>query len=154
MTIGSILSSPGFQRAWQQLYNEFTDRLERIIERVQSIADTLFNVIMEALQKAKAREKSEKTEKHHIVAQNDYRCMRARLCLYRVGIGIHDDENTVRINYWLHRYVHTDAYHTVVDLAVVSAYNCGGTERMQKLKVETVLASFKATLSALSKILD
>ena len=154
VTIGSILSSPGFQRAWQQLYNEFTDRLERIIERVQSIADTLFNVIMEALQKAKAREKSEKTEKHHIVAQNDYRCMRARLCLYRVGIGIHDDENTVRINYWLHRYVHTDAYHTVVDLAVVSAYNCGGTERMQKLKVETVLASFKATLSALSKILD
>jgi len=64
---------------------------------------------------------------HHIVAVTDPRAMRARMLLFKWGIGINDADNGVRLPRWLssekpgrlanatvHAIVHTDVYHVTV----------------------------------------
>ena len=101
-----ILIAPSFQRL-------LINGVNRIISYARSLTAELERAISIALEKAKTRPPVNRTEIHHIVAQNS-NCaynVASRKILKELNIGINSDYNLVAIKYRFHRRLHTYMYY-------------------------------------------
>jgi RHS repeat-associated protein len=78
---------------------------------------------------------------HHVVARGDGRAALGRAGLFRVGIGIDDNENLAPLLRTQHSGVHTNLYHQTVSAQVWTASDFG------RLAVSTTLMTIRTVLT-------
>ena len=148
-----IISTPEFQRAWNGLCIDFIDTLESIGRGLKQCAETITVAISNALEKAKLRDRTSKTERHHIVPKNHHKTKQAISLMEQVGINRNSMLNLVDINYYLHKHLHTNLYLNSVNSAVVQAYNKGHDKSTRHFNISRFLIKTKALFIKLNSLL-
>ena len=116
IVIQSLLTNRDFQRGLEQLVGI-------VGSAISSAINSLTNAISKAAAKAINEWKTNKTERHHIVAQRDVRAAPARYILSQVNISVHNSRNLVYLPYRLHRHLHSGAYHYSVNTFMRVSFN-------------------------------
>ena len=91
------------------VWNNFLERIG-----VRSIPQELEGQLERAASKADERGRSNKTNRHHIVAKLDRRAAASRHVLTKCGININDEINIAVMNQTVHWFIHTSLYHSSV----------------------------------------
>ena len=85
---------------------------------------------------------------HHIVAKKSYKAAYARSILFMVGIDINDNRNLVDIKDYVHFFMHTSAYYSMVNSTIWMAYEFSVTNSEFK-NVEMALLSLKILIKTI-----
>ena len=110
---------------------------------------TLREQMERAKTKADERVRCEKTNKHHIVAKNDYRAEKSRILLFNNKIDINDPANLATINREVHWFLHTTLYHTSVFEYLESAAGKSSDKKEERLNIILALWTLNAELMIL-----
>lgn len=148
-----IVSTPGFQRAWEDMCIDFINGIKAIGSGLKKCAENITTAISKSLEKAKIRERTTKTERHHIVPKNHTKTKQAISLMESVGIDRNSQLNLIDINYYLHKHLHTNLYLTSVNSAVVQAYSKGTSYKKRKQNITNFLLEMKSLFVTLNKIL-
>ena len=100
-----------------------TDILSTVGSAIYTPIKNLTNTISKAAATAINEWRTNKTERHHIVAQRDVRAAPARYVLSQVNISVHNSSNLVYLPYRLHRHLHSGAYHYSVNTFMRVSFN-------------------------------
>ncbi|KXG08411.1 tRNA(Glu)-specific nuclease WapA [Anoxybacillus sp. P3H1B] len=113
--------------------------------------DAVSKLIEQSFARVKKRPKyKSKTELHHIVAQKAGKAEPARRILEKVGIGVNDKENLVRIKTGLHRRLHTTKYYQAVNTIIGSVYNTKYGRKVNRKRVVAALEAIRTWLEVQS----
>ena len=148
-----LVSTPEFQRAWNDLCIDFVNGVEAIGSGLKQCADNVTSAVNAALEKAKIRARTSKTEKHHIVPKNHRRTKQAIRLMEDVGIDRNSELNLVDINYYLHKHLHTSLYLISVNYAIVKAYYSGTNKRTRRSNITRFLIEMKEMFLMLNNLL-
>ena len=140
----SIVSSPGFQRTWNQMCEAVAYDITCALDALAGVAyNTAVSFSKQArqicdeiyLKLSKLKEVPQyksQYEVHHIVAKKAINAWRARQILNKVGIDINSRANLVSLKTWLHRRIHTNLYYGWANSVVISATNLRVETRLNK----------------------
>ena len=118
--------------------------------------DELIDTIIDKLSKSLARSGRTKYgsefEEHHIAARKASNAKQAANILQQVlPGGVEDPLNKVMLKTSVHRRIHTNAYYTLVNYAIIAAYNSAhGDPQQQAENVNSVLGALNAFLTSLN----
>ena len=103
---------------------------------------------------AKAKENSNKSEIHHIVAQKSshYAAVESRALLARYDICVNDSINLMPVKYNLHRRLHTWIYYNWVNNTLHAAEAAGVTYAEKKSNVTAAMISIRSNIDILNLI--
>ena len=79
------------------------------------------------------KEKVNKTDSHHIVAQKSRFAKQGRAILRACGIGINDPLNKVDVKRGLHWILHTKTYYAIVNASLSIAYSLDGETGVEEV---------------------
>ena len=131
-------------------YGEVLEEIKRYLHEAEffGLIDDLFlSAFLASLQYPKNG--SYNQERHHIVAQDDWRAGYAQYVLKSVGIDIDSLQNTVYVSYPFHKHMHTSGYHFAVNCIIMIATFEGGN---QKNNVLTALEEIKYIIVTIDKM--
>ena len=124
-------------------------------DTVGSIRDT-FADVKEKVETsiAKAKENSNKSEIHHIVAQKSsyYAAVESRALLARYDIDVNDPINLMPVKYNLHRRLHSWIYYNWVNNTLHAAEAAGATYAEKKSNITIAMISIRSNIDILNLI--
>ena len=115
LIIGTTILFAGylFDRNFREAVNSL---ITLIFQKAVDGVGYLIDVIKEIVRSAKNGKKYCGSEKHHIVAQTDFRAYQTRYLIKRYGIKTSDSVNIVSVKKTMHKHLHTNACFSAVDL--------------------------------------
>lgn len=157
---------PYVARQWDEMINCAGDRLvdklreagigaEQEAEHIRDLSALVTSAVERSYAEQAKREYPHTTELHHIVARRarNQHMARARSILAEVGIGVDSRPNLVRLKTGLHRRLHTNAYYTLVDTVIITAYEAANGDRNQQARnVFAALESIRGYLLSMNAI--
>ena len=137
-----------------EVWSWLSELVTKVVSDVQhklgiDVPETLEGQMERAKVKANERGRSNKINRHHIVARIDPRADKSRKILDYAKIGINSEENIATMNREAHWYIHTSLYHASVKSYLQNAKNTGVDDISRRTAVHTALATLKWELTYL-----
>ena len=138
ITVAAVfLSSPAVRDALNNVVRVCGTKIK---EACESLSDTIVN----SIDRAKTKPKSQKNKSNHIVAKKAARAFNSRKLLQKANIGINSTYNLVYVKYRLRRCMHTNVYHDKV-------YRLLSKGKGERKKTIAILKYIKELLLAANK---
>ena len=153
VALAIITLTPAFQNAWNDLCTRFIENVGIMCGVLTLLAQDMVSAVNQAVEKAKIRERTLKTERHHIVPKSHRKTKQAIRLMESVGINRNDPENLVDVNYRIHRHLHTNLYLNSVNLAVQKAYYVGHTKLQKRSNIIGFLHRMRFLFMSLNELL-
>ncbi len=136
------------------VWSYVSELINEVITDVQhklgiDVPETLEGQMERAKVKANERGRSNKTNRHHIVARIDWRAEISREIIYGAGIGINSEANIATMNREAHWYIHTTLYHVSVETYLKKARDTSKDKTIQDANIYLALITLKGQLEIL-----
>ena len=121
---------------------------------VDDLIDEMLNKLKKSLVTSGRTEYRTEYEEHHIAAKQAYKAKKAASILNEVlPGGVEDPLNKVSLKTSVHRRIHNNAYYSLVNIMVVTAYDLAeGNPQQQYSNVVMVLGALYGFLESLNAL--